>query len=231
MTGGGRGIGRAIVEALARDAHVAALDLESTSPGDGRVLAIRGDVTEPADVARAVEHTVKEYGGLDWVVCAAGITRDRVSWKMPDADWRAVIDVNLSGAFYTARAAAAALRASTSGRLVFVGSINGLRGRFGQTNYAAAKAGLVGLARSLALELARDRVTVNVVAPGFIDTPMTRQLPPQFREQAVRRTPLGRIGVPADVAAAVRFLCSHEASFVTGAVIPVDGGQLLGEVA
>ncbi len=231
VTGAGRGIGRAIVAALSHDADVAALDVAFPDPPGPEALRIEGDVTRPVEVDGAVRRTLAELGELDWVVCAAGITRDRVSWKMTDDDWRAVVETNLSGAFYTARAAAPALRASSGGRLVFVGSINGARGKFGQTNYAASKAGLVGLARSLALELARDPVTVNVVMPGFIDTAMTRRLPQEHRERAVRRTPLGRPGCPEEVAALVRFLCAEPAGFITGAVIPVDGGQLLGEVA
>jgi 3-oxoacyl-[acyl-carrier protein] reductase len=147
---------------------------------------------------------------------------------MTDAEWDDVLSVNLTGAFKTVRAALPALRRSDCGRVVFVSSINGLRGSFGQANYAAAKAGLVGLARSLAQELARDAVTVNVVAPGFIDTDMTRALPQAVRERAVARTPLGRTGSPEEVGALVRFLCSDTAGFVTGAVVPIDGGQLLG---
>ena len=173
----------------------------------------------------------KERGGLDWVICAAGIIRDRVSWKMTDEEWAGVIDTNLTGAFNTVRAALPWLRQSPAGRVVFIGSINGTRGRFGQANYAASKAGLVGLARSLAIELARDGVTVNVITPGFIDTPMTRGLPQAVLEQAIHRTPLGRLGLPADVAAAVRFLCGKDSGFITGIVLPVDGGQLLGAVS
>lgn len=230
VTGAGRGIGRAIVERLAGDAWVAGLDV-GFPDGPGAAQCVQeADVADSAAVNAALSRVLEARGGVDWVVCAAGITRDRVSWKMGDAEWSDVLAVNLTGAFNTARAAAPALRRAPAGRLVFISSINGLRGSFGQTNYAAAKAGLVGLARSLALELARDGVTVNVVAPGFIDTPMTRQLPESVRARALARTPLGRFGDAADVAHTVRFLCDAAAGFITGAVLPVDGGQLLGGV-
>lgn len=228
MTGAGRGIGRAIVQRLAGDAWVAGLDL-GFPEGPGAAQWVREtDVADSTAVNAVLQSVFDDQGGVDWVICAAGITRDRVSWKMCDSDWSDVLAVNLTGAFNTARAAAPALRRSRSGRLVFISSINGLRGAFGQTNYAAAKAGLIGLARSLALELARDRVTVNVVAPGFIDTAMTRALPDGVRARALARTPLGRWGEAEEVAEAVRFLCDDAASFITGAVLPVDGGQLLG---
>ncbi len=230
VTGAGRGIGRAIVDGLASEAWVAGLDVAFPDGAGAAALTLDADVADCARVHGAVERLLAERGGLDWVVCAAGITRDRVSWKMSDADWDDVLAVNLTGAFNIARAAAQALRESGRGRLVFISSINGLRGSFGQANYAAAKAGLVGLARSLALELARDAVTVNVVAPGFIDTAMTRDLPEGVRARALARTPLGRFGTVSDVAAVVRFLCGEAAGFVTGAVLPVDGGQLLGGV-
>lgn len=228
VTGAGRGIGRAIVEALAPDAWVAGLDRDFPDGAGAASLAVEADVSRAGALPAAVEQVVAAQGGLDWVVCAAGIVRDRVSWKMGDGDWDDVLAVNLTGAFRTARAAIPALRRSRGGRLVFIGSINGARGSFGQTNYAAAKAGLVGLARSLALELGRDGVTVNVVAPGFIDTAMTRQLADDVRARALARTPLRRLGQADEVAAAVRFLCSAAAGFITGTVLPVDGGQLLG---
>ena len=227
VTGAGRGIGRAIVEALATDAWVAGLDVAFPEGPGATQARFEGDVRDAAAVARAVDSIAAERGGLDWVVCAAGIVRDRISWKLTDADWDDVLAVNLTGAFHVARAAAPHLRRSPAGRLVFIGSINGLRGKVGQANYAAAKAGLVGLARTLALELARDGVTVNVVAPGFVDTAMTADLPERIRADALARTPLGRAGHPADIAAAVRFLCADDAGFITGAVLPVDGGQLL----
>lgn len=230
VTGAGRGIGRAIADALASEAWVAGLDVAFPDGAGAAGMTLEADVSDCAQVHGAMERLLGERGGLDWVVCAAGITRDRVSWKMSEADWSDVLAVNLTGAFHTARAAARALRESGRGRLVFISSINGLRGSFGQANYAAAKAGLVGLARSLALELARDAVTVNVVAPGFIDTAMTRDLPDGVRARALARTPLGRLGTVSDVAATVRFLCGEAAGFITGAVLPVDGGQLLGGV-
>ncbi len=228
VTGGARGIGRAVVTALAEEAWVASLDCDFPDGPGAAAATFPADVRDAAAVGEAVARITRERGGLDWVVCAAGIIRDRVSWKMSDAEWNEVLDVNLTGAFKAARAAEPILRKSDCGRVVFVSSINGLRGSFGQANYAAAKAGLVGLARSLAQELARDGITVNVVAPGFIDTGMTRSLPQAVRERALARTPLGRTGTPEEVGALVRFLCSDAAGFVTGAVVPIDGGQLLG---
>lgn len=230
VTGAGRGIGRAIAEALGQDAWVAAVD-RTFPAAPPAAMSLDGDVTRLEDMERAVSRIAEERDGLDWLVCAAGITRDRVSWKMDDADWRAVLEVNLTGAFHAVRAALPLLRRSPSGRILLIGSINGIRGRLGQANYAASKAGLVGLARSLALELAREGVTVNVIAPGFIDTDMTRALPDNLRQRAVARTPLGRMGRPEEIAQVARFLCGPDAGFITGAVIPVDGGQLLGEVA
>ncbi|MBI4419554.1 MAG: SDR family oxidoreductase [Gemmatimonadetes bacterium] len=230
VTGGGRGIGRATVEALASEAWVAALDTAFPDGPGAACLAAEVDVRSSETVQRLVDDVVRQRGALDWVVCAAGIVRDRVSWKLSDHDWGDVLAVNLTGAFHVARAAAPALRRSEGGRLVFIGSINGTRGKFGQANYAASKAGLVGLARSMAQELARDGVTVNVITPGFIDTPMTAALPGDVRDRALERAPLGRAGRPEEVAALVRFLCSEAAGFITGAAIPIDGGQLLGAV-
>jgi NAD(P)-dependent dehydrogenase (short-subunit alcohol dehydrogenase family) len=228
VTGAASGIGRELVAALQHDAWVAAIDIEAGDELLPAAVQYQADVTNPGALSEIMSLIAGERGGLDWVVCAAGIIRDRVSWKMTDEEWSDVIDTNLTGAFNTVRAALPWLRKSPAGRVVFVGSINGTRGRFSQANYAASKAGLVGLARSLAIELARDGVTVNVITPGFIDTPMTRGLPREILEQAIRRTPLGRLGVPGDVAAAARFLCGENSGFITGVVLPVDGGQLLG---
>ena len=231
VTGAGRGIGRAIAQALAPHAWVAGLDVEFPDPCPPPHLACKVDVSDAAAVQAVVREIATERGGIDWVIPAAGITRDRVSWKLGPDDWAQVMAVNVTGAFNVVRAALPWLRKSPHGRVVFIGSINGIRGKFGQANYAASKAALTGLSRSLALELARDGVTVNVVAPGFIETAMTGALPVEAREKAVRRTPLGRAGQPGDVAAAVRFLCDDAAGFITGCVLPVDGGQLLGEPA
>lgn len=228
VTGGARGIGGAIVTALAEDAWVASLDCDFPNGPGAAAATFTADVRDASGVGDAVERITRERGGLDWVVCAAGIVRDRVSWKMTDAEWDDVLEVNLTGAFKTVRAALPALRKSEHGRVVFISSINGLRGNFGQANYAAAKAGLVGLGRSLALELARHGVTVNVVAPGFIDTGMTRALPQAVRERALLRTPVGRAGTAEEVGALVGYLCSDAAAFITGAVVPIDGGQLVG---
>lgn len=228
VTGAASGIGRELVAALQHDAWVAGLDRESAGDTSPAAVQFSVDVTDRHAVAQVVGKISDERGGIDWVVCAAGIIRDRVSWKMEDDEWDDVIQTNLTGAFNVVRASLPWLRRSPAGRIVLLGSINGTRGGFGQANYAASKSGLVGLARSLALELARDGVTVNVVTPGFIDTPMTRTLPREVLQRAVARTPVGRMGLPQDVAAAVRFLCSEESGFVTGVVLPVDGGQLLG---
>jgi len=228
VTGAGRGIGRAIAAALATDAWVAGLDRAFTDGPGAAAWTETADVTDGAALQRAVDRIVAERGGLDWVVCAAGIVRDRVHWKLNDAEWDEVVAVNLTGAFKVARAAAPHLRRSPSGRLLFISSINGLRGSFGQANYAAAKAGLIGLARTLAQELARDRVTVNVIAPGFIDTAMTQHLSADARSRALARTPLGRFGTAEEVAGLAHYLCGEAAGFITGNVVPIDGGQLLG---
>lgn len=230
VTGAASGIGRELVAALQHDAWVAGLDRDSIGDQSPAAVQFTVDVTDRHAVSAALGEISSERGGIDWVVSAAGIIRDRVSWKMQDGEWDDVIQTNLTGSFNVVRAALPWLRKSRAGRVVFLGSINGTRGGFGQANYSASKSGLVGLARSLALELARDGVTVNVVTPGFIDTPMTRTLPREVLQSAVARTPLGRMGRPRDVAAAVRFLCSEDSGFVTGIVLPVDGGQLLGAI-
>jgi 3-oxoacyl-[acyl-carrier protein] reductase len=179
-----------------------------------------------ADVAHADEakRLVEEAGDLDVLVNNAGLTRDTLIARMSDEDWRAVIDTNLGGAFHTCRAAARGMLRRRSGSIVNVSSIVGLRGNPGQTNYSASKAGIIGFTKALARELGSRGVRANVVAPGYVSTRLTDVLPDDLKEQMLGATPLGRFGDPEDVAAAVRFLCSDEASFITGDVLLVDGG-------
>jgi 3-oxoacyl-[acyl-carrier protein] reductase len=185
---------------------------------DGR--AVQADVSNP-DEARSL---VEEVGDLDILVNNAGLTRDGVLARMTDDDWRSVIDTNLSSVFYTCRAASRGMMKRRAGSIVNVSSIVGLRGNWGQTNYAASKAGIIGFTKSLARELGSRGVRANVVAPGYINTRLTDVLPEEAQEAMLVNTPLGKLGDPEDVAGAVRFLCSDEASFITGEVLLVDGG-------
>jgi len=182
--------------------------------------AVQADVSEPEEAKRLVE----EAGALDILVNNAGITRDTLLARMPDDDWRAVIETNLSGCFYTCRAATRGMMKRRSGSIVNLSSIVGLRGNWGQTNYAASKAGVIGFTKSLARELGGRGVRANVVAPGYVNTRLTDVLPEEAKAMMLGNTPLGRLGDPEDVAGAVRFLCSDEASFITGEVLLVDGG-------
>lgn len=182
--------------------------------------AIQADVSDPDQARRLVE----EAGDLDILVNCAGITRDGVLARMPDDDWRTVLETNLSSVFYTCRAVTRGMMKRRSGSIVNLSSIVGLRGNWGQTNYAASKAGIIGFTKSLARELGSRGVRANVVAPGYVKTRLTDVIPEDAREAMLQNTPLGRLGDPEDVAAAVRFLCSDEAAFITGEVILVDGG-------
>lgn len=238
VTGAGRGIGASIARVLAqRGADVALVDLgqfdaaetlaaELTATGR-KAVALRADVASFSDAEAAVAQALRELGRLDILVCNAGITRDGASWKMSEADWDAVIDVNLKGCFSFCRAATPTFRAQKSGRIVTVASINGLRGKFGQANYSASKAGIIGLTRTLARELGPSNVTVNCVAPGMVRSEMTDALPPHILEAALDETAVGRIAEPEDIAHAVAFLCSPEARHITGQVLAVDGGQCI----
>ncbi|MEK7710355.1 MAG: SDR family NAD(P)-dependent oxidoreductase [Planctomycetota bacterium] len=235
VTGGGRGIGRAICEALARDGHdVAIVDRDET---EARAVVNRieslgrrgwlgvGDVRDSGQVDSLVEALGERWGGIDVLVNNAGIVRDQVIWKMTDDEWRDVIDVDLGGVFNCCRAVVPLMRKNGWGAIVNISSINGMRGKFGQTNYSAAKAGVIGLTKALAKEVARFNVTVNAVAPGFIETSILESMPTQAKEQAISEILLGRSGRVEDVAEAVAFLCSDRARFITGEVIRVDGGQ------
>jgi 3-oxoacyl-[acyl-carrier protein] reductase len=182
--------------------------------------AVRADVSDAEEAKRLVE----EAGDLDILVNNAGITRDGLLMRMPDDDWHAVIETNLGGVFHTCRAAARGMMKKRGGAIVNVSSVVGLHGNPGQTNYAAAKAGIIGFTKSLARELGSRGVRANVVAPGYVETRLTEELPDDLKGLMLQNTPLGRFGAPGDVAGAVRFLCSDEASFITGEVLLVDGG-------
>jgi 3-oxoacyl-[acyl-carrier protein] reductase len=182
--------------------------------------AVQADVSSADDAQRLVE----EAGDLDILVNNAGLTRDTLLARMSDDDWRAVIETNLSAVFYTCRAVARPMMKRRGGSIVNVSSIVGLRGNMGQTNYAASKAGIIGFTKSLARELGSRNVRANVVAPGYIHSRLTDVLPEEARDAMLTNTPLGKLGDPEDVAGAVRFLCSDEASFITGEVLLVDGG-------
>ncbi|MDP6889816.1 MAG: 3-oxoacyl-ACP reductase FabG [Phycisphaerales bacterium] len=238
VTGGSSGIGRAIAQSLARDGcDVGILYLGDLTDADsvrscieslGRKTWVKvADVSDAQQATAAVEDCAGELGGLEVLVNNAGICRDQVIWNMTDAEWQDVIDIDLTGVFNMSRAAAPIMRAAKYGSIVNISSINGMRGKFGQTNYAAAKAGVIGFTKALAKELARSTVTVNAVAPGMIHTPILDAMPPEAIKKATEEILVGRIGTPEDIAEAVRFLCSEGARFITGEVLRVDGGQYI----
>jgi 3-oxoacyl-[acyl-carrier protein] reductase len=226
VTGGSRGIGRAIVaELVGAGAEVvfgyrSGEDESAELAKETGARAVRADVSSPEDAARLVE----EAGDLDILVNNAGLTRDGLLARMSDEDWRAVIDTNLSAIFYTCRAVTRPMMKKRAGSIVNISSIVGVHGNWGQTNYAASKAGIIGFTKSLARELGSRGVRANVVAPGYVKSRLTDVLPEEATQAMLANTPLGRLGEPEDVARAVRFLCSDEASYITGEVLLVDGG-------
>ncbi|MGZ4395166.1 MAG: 3-oxoacyl-[acyl-carrier-protein] reductase [Gaiellaceae bacterium] len=226
VTGGSRGIGRASAVELARGGAAVVVGYRSGADEAEAVAAEIGGRAVQADVSSAEEaaRLVEEAGDVDILVNNAGLTRDGLLARMSDDDWRTVIDTNLSSVFYTCRAVTRPMMKKRAGSIVNVSSIVGVHGNWGQTNYAASKAGIIGFTKSLARELGSRNVRANVVAPGYIQTALTEVLPEEAREAMLTNTPLGRLGEPADVAGAVRFLCSDEAAFVTGEVLLVDGG-------
>jgi 3-oxoacyl-[acyl-carrier protein] reductase len=230
VTGGSRGIGAAIsrelAEAGARVAvnYRAGQEAAETLAGEIGGLAAQADVSSSDEVQGLVERVESELGDLDILVNNAGVTRDTLIARMSDEDWETVIDTNLRGTFNTSRAVARKMLRRRSGAIVNLSSVVGVHGNPGQANYAASKAGIIGLTKALARELGSRGVRVNAIAPGYISTELTDVLPEAARALILQNTPLGRLGEPGDVAGAVRFLCSDEAAFITGEVLLVDGG-------
>jgi 3-oxoacyl-[acyl-carrier protein] reductase len=227
VTGGSRGIGLAAAQALAAAGDRVAVTYLSSAPPEG-LLAVRCDVTNADEVEAAFERVEAEQGTVEVLVANAGITRDTLLLRMTDDDWDAVIATNLTGAYRVARRAARGMLRAHSGRMIFVSSVVGLSGSAGQANYAATKSGLVGFARSLAREFGSRGITANVVAPGFIETDLTAVLADGRRAELLDQIPLRRYGTTEEIAGVIRFLASDEAAYITGAVIPVDGGLGMG---
>jgi 3-oxoacyl-[acyl-carrier protein] reductase len=230
VTGGARGIGAAVSRELAGAGARVTINYRSGAEAATAVaaeiggVAVQADVADAAQVAMLVEQVEAELGPLDILVANAGVTRDTLIIRMSDEEWSDVIETNLRGVFNCCRAVARGMLKRRSGSIVTLTSVVGLHGNAGQTNYAASKAGIVGLTKSLAKELGSRGVRVNAVAPGYIETELTTVLPDELKQLILDDTPLARLGDPADVAGCVRFLCSDEARFVTGAVLQVDGG-------
>ena len=227
MTGGNRGIGRAIAEAFLAAGDKVAVTTRSGGAPEG-ALDVRCDVTDPEQVEAAFAQVEETHGPVEVLVANAGITADTLLLRMSEDDWSSVIDTNLTGSFRLAKRAAKGMLRMRRGRIIFISSVVGLLGSAGQANYAASKAGLVGMARSLSRELGSRAITANVVAPGFVETDMTGVLTDDQRAAIKAQVPLGRYAVPEEVAAAVTWLAGDGAAYVTGAVIPVDGGLGMG---
>lgn len=234
VTGAARGLGQAIARDLATSgATVACIDVneellgetvESINSSGGKAAAFACDVTNSERVTEVVRAVAKEFGRLDILVNNAGVTRDNLAMRMKDEEWDLVLGINLRGTFLFTRAAAKPMSKGKRGRIINIASVSGMMGNPGQVNYSASKAGVIGLTRTVSRELSKRNVTVNAVAPGFIDTDMAAKLGEELIEQIKGETPLGRLGSPQDVADAVLFLASEAASFITGHVLVVDGG-------
>ncbi len=238
VTGGSLGIGTAIAIKLAEDGANVAInyrkhDAEAKAVAEkieamGRkALVVKADVSSGEDAERMFSEVLAAFGGLQILVCNAGINRDKVIWKMSEADWDAVITVNLKGYFLYNKLAATHFKDQKYGKIVNITSINGLRGKFAQTNYSASKGGEVALTKALAKEMGKFNVNVNAVAPGMVMTDMARNIPAEFLNKAIDETVLGRVADPEDIANVVSFLCSDKSRHVTGEVIKVDGGQYI----
>ena len=238
VTGASRGIGRAIALCLAAEGARVAINYAgnvkaaeevkaSVEAAGGTAILCQADIADSAAVETMVADVVKEFGAIDILVNNAGITRDTLLMRMKDEDFAKVLDTNLKGVFYCTKAVSKLMMKKRSGRIINMASVVGLVGNAGQTNYAAAKAGVIGFSKSAAKELASRGITVNVVAPGFIGTDMTAGLPESVKEKMLTDIPLGRMGEAEDVANAVLFLASDQASYITGQVVNVDGGMVM----
>ena len=238
VTGGSLGIGASIAKELARTGANVAINFRRHDTEAKEVakkiekigkkcLVIKADVTSYDDAESMFKQTIEEFGGFDILVCNAGINKDRVIWKMSEKEWDAVINVNLKGYFIYNKLASNYFKEQRSGKIVNITSINGLRGKFGQTNYSASKGGIISLTKALAKEVGKFNVNVNAVAPGMVMTEMAKNIPPEFLQKAVDETVLGRIATVEDVANVVVFLCTENARHITGEVIKVDGGQYI----
>ncbi len=238
VTGGSMGIGTAICYELAKEGCDVALNYRKHAQEaetivaeiekmGRRGMAVQADVSDHDQAQAMVDRVVQEWGGLDILVCNAGINWDGVIWKMSEKQWDAVINVNLKGYFNYNKAAAGVFKDQRYGKIVNISSINGLRGKFAQTNYAASKGGEIAMSKALARELGKFNVTVNCVAPGMVMTDMARNIPPEFLNKAINETMTGRVADPEDVAHIVAFLCSDRSQHITGEVIKVDGGQYI----
>jgi 3-oxoacyl-[acyl-carrier protein] reductase len=239
VTGGSRGIGRAIAETLARrGAQVVIadrqLDLAEATAAElaaatgQTVLALHADVTDLASVKALMDQVLGKFQRLEILVNNAGVTRDTLLVRMEEADWDMVLNVNLKGAFHCSKAAVRQMMKQRYGRIVNIASVSGIAGQAGQTNYSASKAGLIGFTKALAREVGARGITVNAVAPGFVPTALTNDLAPELKEASVKAIPLGRWGTPQEIANAAAFLASDEASYITGHVLSVDGGMVMG---
>jgi 3-oxoacyl-[acyl-carrier protein] reductase len=234
VTGSGRGIGKVIISQFAAaGANVVVSDIDQATCEEtareigANAFACHANVTSADDIDRLFKATTEKFGSVDIVVNNAGITRDGLMIRMDEKDWDTVLDINLKGAFLVTKTAARIMMKQRSGRIVNISSVVGLTGNAGQANYSAAKAGLVALTKTAAKELGSRGVTVNAVAPGFIETEMTAKLPEAARASFMSNIVLGRAGIPVDVAAAVLFLASDEAAYITGQVLSVDGGMVM----
>ena len=227
VTGGNRGIGLAIAQAFLEAGDAVAVTHRSGNPPDG-ALGVRCEVTDPASVDEAFVQVEQTHGPVEVLVANAGVTRDQLLLRMTDDDFAEVLDTNLTGAFRFVRRATKGMMRRKRGRIVLISSVVGLYGSPGQVSYAASKAGLVGMARSVTRELGGRGITANVVAPGFIETDMTAALPEQTQKSYKDAIPAGRFGSVQEVARVVRFLASDEAAYISGAVVPVDGGLGMG---